>query len=395
MDRVGENDKIGRVIPYLLYLYAFAVCISVSVTHIVLAFIFLLFLIDWWMAKRFRSIRNDFSIFAAIYGWKGITLIANGLILKVYRVKEIWYKMPYLLISNFRITSGNLNKILHILFFTDSLIVVYAIVQRFIGAPIIYYTLFEVDQMRGYLENPQYYAGHMTIAIILCLSLSLFYKKSFAAYMPFLFTGLLISASRTYLVCGIMVVLLISLFKSRSVLMFTLVSISFVLILEIIFFPAFLSKLSSNIVSSNLSLRMSFWGAAWETYLEHKLFGVGFQEFFLTYMDVLIKNGTVPFAGNAHNLYLQELVEGGPVELFLVLFGMIYFIRKYYLLFKKNDDRLLSAISIAIAASFIALMIAGVTEAFFEFPTLWFLLTFIMGLAESYRLNIPRLTGST
>lgn len=394
----GGYGPTIKIIPYLLYLYAFAVCISISVTHIVFSLIVILFLIDWWKTKSIGNVQKDFSLFAAIYGWKGITLLANGLIMKVYRIKEIWYKMPYLVIGRYRISGNQLNKILHILFIINSLLVVYAVLQEYLNVPEIYYPLFEnSSRMRGYLENPNYYAGHMAIALMICLALTLFYRSGFLIYIPFLLSGLIMSGSRSYFAVCILAVLLLAYIKSRKAFMLISSVIPLFLIIGFSIFPMVSNRMSSALINYDLFIRMSYWFTAWDVYKDHALFGVGFKEFFINYIHSYVSKEIVPFEGNAHNLYMQELVEGGPIGLLLVIFVMSYFVRKYYLSFSRSDDQLFSAMSLGISISFLALMMIGITEAHFEFPALWLLLTFLMGICEAYRngLNPAHVVHST
>jgi len=128
---------------------------------------------------------------------------------------------------------------------------------------------------------------------------------------------------------------------------------------------------------------MAYWPPAWEAYKDFPVFGVGYKEF-TKFLKPLAEAGIVQHAAHDHNLYLQELVEGGPIGLFLMIFTLVYFIRKYYLSFKQNSDRLLSGMSLGVSLSFLILMIGGAAEVNFGTAVIWLLLTFLMGICEAY-----------
>lgn len=381
----GGHGPVSKTIPYLLYLYAFTSCISIAGTNGVLALLALIFLVDWWKTKSVGNVRKDFSLFAAIYGWKGITLMVNGLATKLYRVRELWDKVPYLVISKYRISDYELRKTLHVLFATNSLLVIYAILQKYFNVDYIFKPLFYGGRMEGYFGNALHYGGYISIVLLLCLSLSLFYRIDFLLYLPFLIVGLIISETRSYYIASVAAVLVLAYLKSRRALAAAaLVLIPVILIIGITVSTSFSTRLFSLFNASSWQVRLDYWPVVWETYKEYPVFGVGYNEFSIR-LKSLEEAGVIGNASHAHNLYLQELVEGGPVGLLLITFVMIWFVRKYYLLFRRNNDRLFSAMSIGLSLSFLTLMIAGMAEYNFGAAVIWLLLTFLMGICEAYR----------
>ena len=388
----GESGSSSKTILYLLYFYAFISCISIAGTNGALAFIALLFLIDWWKTKSIGNIRKDFSLFAAIYGWKGITLMVNALITKVYRVRELWDKVPYLVISKYRISGNELRKILHILFITNSILIIYAFLQRYFNVPEIYKSLLDGTRMEGYFGNALHYGGYITIVLLICLSLILFYRVQFAIYLPILLAGLILSGCRGYFISVIVVVLVLAYFKSRRALASALLVVPVILIIGVNVSPDLSTRLSSIFQKSTWQVRLDYWPVVWEIYKEYPVFGVGYDEF-SSRLGPLVEAGVVRNASHAHNIYLQELVEGGPIGLFLITFTMIWFVRKYYLSFKRSDDRLLSGMSLGLSVSILALMVAGFGEYNFGTAVIWLLLTFLMGICEAYRNSLNPAPG--
>lgn len=386
MNDPAGSSRISTLIPYLLYFYAFASCTSIAATNGALALIALLFLIDWWKTKKVGNIKKDFSLFAVIYGWKGITLMVNALTPQVYKVQKLWDKLPYLVIGKYSVTSAQLQRTLHVLFITNSLLVLYAIGQKLFHLPIIYKHLF-AERMEGYFGNALHYGGYISIVFILCLSISLFYEKRFSVYLPFLVAGIMMSGSRIYFIGSIVAVLLVSYLKSwktaLSSVAFTAASLSIGSYID----PYFRERLLSIFLKSTLDIRMAYWPPAWETYKEFPVFGVGYNEF-TKFLKPLAEAGIVKHAAHDHNLYLQELVEGGPIGLFLMLLTLVYFMRKYYLSFKRDKDRLFSGFSLGVSASFFILAIGGTAEVNFGTAVIWLLLTFLMGICEAYGNNL-------
>lgn len=393
-----DNDRNNRIAAYLLYLYAFASCISIAGTNGVLALLAVVFLVDWWNKKSAGDVRKDFSLFAIIYGWKGITLIANGLVTKLHRVRELWDKIPYLVIGRCRISENQLNSTLHVLFITNSLLVIYAIGQKVFHLPAIYQALFDGSRMIGYFGNSMHYSGYIAIVLVLSLCLALFYRAGFAIYVPFLVAGLLMGGSRIYIFAVIVCVFLISLIKSKKAFMGASILVLVIIVTIVNLWPALPARFSSAFDASGSSswkVRQAYWPVAWKAYKEHPLFGVGYHEF-SNYLKPFAEAGIVRHPAHAHNLYLQELVEGGPVGFLLMVVTMIYFTRKYYLFFKASANKLLSGMSLGVSISFLILIIAGTAEYNFGAAVLWLLLTFLMGICEAYKngLNNAALQGS-
>lgn len=380
----GEYSPTNKIVPYLLYLYALVSCISIAGTNTILAFIVLIFLVDRWKTKSIGNIRKDFSLFAAIYGWKAITLMVNALTSRIYRVRELWDKLPYLVISKYRISGSELYKMLHVLFIANSLLVVYAVLQRFFNVHEIYKPLFYGTRMEGYFGNSLHYGGYIAIVLLICLSVSIFYKYRFSLYLPFLTAGLMMSSSRSYYMGVIVSVILVAYFKSKRALASSLVLVPVILVIGMNVLPGLSERLSSILQESSWKVRLDYWPVVWETTKEYPVFGVGFTEF-SSRLKSLAEAGVVGSAAHAHNLYLQELVEGGPIGFLLITFTMVWFIRKYYLSFRSSDDQLLCGMSLGLSASFIALMVAGAGEYNFGSAVIWMLLTFLMGICEAYR----------
>lgn len=88
-----------------------------------------------------------------------------------------------------------------------------------------------------------------------------------------------------------------------------------VLALVFLRWPEALGRLGQFGVDSSGQSRLQFWQVAWEAFLQHPWFGVGWSHFPLFFQLNLPKD-FIEFPTHAHNLVLSVLAEGG-----LVLFG--------------------------------------------------------------------------
>lgn len=381
---------------YIIYFYAVASCLSIAGTNAALVLLVLAFLASSWKTKSWEGPVNDFYLFAAVYGWKGVTLVANGAAMKIYRVRELWDKLPYWMVARCKIEKNSLEKTFHVLFITNSLLVVYAILEKHADFPFIYQSLFmkaEQARMVGYFGTPMHYGGYISLVLILCLAIAVFYDRKYYLYLPFLFGGLILSGTRSYYVGVILALLLLTYRKSIRALLYTAIIMPVLLTLSFIVSPGFAERAMSIFSSESYAIRAAYWPVSLQMFRENPFFGVGFEEF----TDRVLEMGDAGLVDNpshAHNIYLNELAEGGVIGFLLISFMMAYFTWKYYKNVSNEGDRLFLGLNIAISASFLNLMVAGFFEYNFGTAVIWLFITFIMGLAESYRTNVLKSPGS-
>ena len=382
---------------YIIYFYAASSCLSIAGTNGALGLLLLLFLVDAWKKKKWEWPTNDFSLFAAIYGWKGVTLIANGAILKIYRVREIWDKLPYWIVARCKIEKNSFEKMFHVLFVTNAIVVVYALLEKYAGLPFIYQSLYmkeEKVRIVGYFGTPMHYGGYISLVVILCLAIAVFYNRKFYLYLPFLIGGLILSGTRSYYIGVILAALMLTYRKSIRTLLYTVLVIPLLLALSFQIDSSFAERAISIFSGKSYAVRAAYWPVSWRMFKENPFFGVGYDEF----TDTVIKSGDAALIDNtshAHNIYLNELAEGGFIGFLLITITMAYFVWKYYINGRNPEDKLFVAMNMALSASFLNLMIAGLFEYNFGTAVIWLFITFIMGIAESYRINILESPGST
>ncbi len=392
------NDKnyLNKKFSYLLYLGAFSSCISIAGSNGVLAFMCLFFVLDIYRTRNWKGSNLDFSVFTAIYSWKAFTALIKGFYAEIIEVRELWDKLPSLLIGRFPMSKEIILRTLHLLFVTNSLLVVYALLQRYADFPELYQKLFFAQnldvgkwRMIGYFGHPLHYGGFISIVILSCVSLSLFYKRYFAYYLPFLLAGVVLSGSRSYFLGITIAVFVLSFFKSKRtfVASFFLIPASFGI--GTLLLPYFRERLVRVFEMKDLDVRFKFWKVAWDSFLENPIFGVGYEQF-SKILEPLYKVGYIPHTAHAHSLYMQELAEGGFVGLALMLAMLVYFISKYIKFSIHEEDTLLKALFLGLSVTFVNIAFAGIFEYNFGAAVVWIQLTFMMGLTESYRKWLSR-----
>ncbi len=344
------------------------------------------FLRDLYVTKDWKKIDKDFSIFAGIYGWKGITALANGAFAAVIEIRELWDKLPYIFIGRFSISHNVAIKTLHILFTVNSVLIVWAIGQRYLGIPEIYQSLFfghGEARLIGYFGHPLHYGGFISLVAVLCFALSCFYKKEYALLLPILFTGLVMSGSRSYFLGVSVAILLVAFFKSKKFFVTTVFLLPSFLAGYAWLFPNFRARVI-RIFETDLEGRIVYWQIAWEQFKEHPIFGIGYEQFSAA-LTPYHQQGLIPHPAHGHNIFTHDLAEGGFIGFGLIVFMFYYFGTKYFRLFRKEKDSLLKSIYIGLLASFVTIGFAGMFEYNFGTAVVWIQLTFIMGLAEGYR----------
>jgi O-antigen ligase len=123
-----------------------------------------------------------------------------------------------------------------------------------------------------------------------------------------------------------------------------------------------------NIQSSGSNIsRMNIWTAYKEMYMDHPIFGVGYEQNRKLlpeyYKKLQIKEHLV---SHAHNDYLQVLVGAGIVGLVTYLAMLGFFVRKNYRLIKKiKVDPFLKGLTFGIFALQIYICLGGITQVNF------------------------------
>lgn len=380
------NNILSKNCHYLLYLYALSSALSISASTVILLIFLSIYLLN--IKENYKSAPKDFLLFAAYYIWAMFTLLFNGIFSKFSRIINIWDKLPYIFASNMNIDKNKIINFLHILFLINSIVIIYALLQKFLGAPIIVKSLYTPDMIRfkGFFSHPLRFAGYISLISLFAFNFAVFYSNKFIAYLPFLILSVFLTGSRSYFISFIATTLLLSYIKSKK--LFSIYSISILLYITFVFFvfPDVRGRTESSFDShaqgvSSASLRFNFWKAGLEIFKSSPIYGVGFYEVsnrLKPYMD----KGLIDNNAHCHNSYITASAETGFIGLIIYISIFLYFMRKYLLIGYKEDNLFIKSFSYSLFSAFLNLAIAGIFESQFSTFIIWSFLTLSMGLFE-------------
>jgi len=395
-------EKINSNIYILFYLYAISCCLSISASTIILVLFLVLWLIN--TKENFKKAPKDFLIFIIFYIWRMLTLVLNGIFSQFGRIINIWDKMPYFFVSNLKINKEQIIKFFQIIFWLNSIILIYALLQKYAGFPSIIKSLFtpDMERFKGYFSHPLRFAGYISIVTLLSFNFAIFYSNKFLKFIPFLYLSVLLNGSRSYIISVILTTILISYFKSKKTFVLTIISTFLYLILVIFLFPTLKNRVETtfdknfvlnkaNVESQNISpqssasLRLNFWKAGLEIFSKSPIYGIGDGEI-SKYLKPYKEKGLIDNVAHAHNAYITAAAESGIIGLGIYLWLLIYFIRKYFKLANYSQDLFEKAFAFGLFSAFLNLAIAGIFESNFSTFIIWSFLTFLMGIFHSYKI---------
>jgi O-antigen ligase len=389
---------MNKPVLYLLYAFAVATVLAMSATSIVLGLILVFFIVDL-LRKTIGSsdFKKDSLLYVALFGWKAFTRSLATSVKDIPKIKGVWDRVPYIVIGFYKIHRDAVIRIFHILFIANAFIVVYALSQHFLGVPPLSKPLFYEDSGRisGYFGHPNQYAGCIAIILIMNICLAQYHDKRFFYYSPFLLAGVVFAGSRSYFlgvfVCFIMILVLSGSFK--TILKYSVVA---AIIIAVIMFtvPWFSQRITDSFSLEKNFYRLNFWKIAWKTFLEHPMFGVG-SGMLPSYLEPYKEAGLIDNAAHAHNLYLHELAEDGIPGFILVTGVHLYFLVKYFKVYRKSTESLMKAFSLGVSLVFVNLLVAGFFEYNFGAAIVALNINFLMGVLEGYRSFVSHETANT
>jgi O-antigen ligase len=374
---------------YLLYAFAVATVLPMSATTIVLALLIIVLARDF-IRKTVNNgdFKKDSLLYVALFAWKAFTRALATSVKEIPQIKGVWDRVPYVVIGFYKIHRESLLRIVHILFIANTIIVVYALGQHFLGIPSLYKPLFYENsgRMSGYFGHPNQYAGCIAIVLIVNICLALYQDRRFLAYTPFLIAGLVFAGSRSYFL-GVFIGFVVLLLLSKSMKTIAMYSAGAMVIIAIILItvPSFSQRISSIFSLEQNVYRLNNWKISWNIFLEHPVVGVG-SGMLPSYLEPFKEKGLIDFTSHAHNMYIHELAENGVPGFILVIGTQVYFCIKYFRIHKGASEPLMKAISLGVALSLLNLLVAGIFEHNFGAAIVAMNINFLMGVLEGYRL---------
>ena len=388
-------SKIDITPPRLiLYLFAVACAFSLSATTVLISAIFFYYILN--IKKNFLSSPKDFIYFIVFYTWRGITDILNGFYSSFFTAfGDIWDKIPYVTASQFKFDKKTIENFLKVLLWTNIVIVIYALLQKYAGFPIVVKKLFTDDWLRfkGYHSHPLRFAGYLSTVSVIAFSFGIYYRKSFICLAILVFIGLILNGSRTYWFSVVLTVGVISFLKSWRSVLFILLTATIIGVISYYLFPEVSMRIRSSYDSnyrinnlSDIELRKNFWKAGIEISTKKPVYGIGAKKVG-KYLKPYEEKGLIDNTAHCHNVYITYLAESGIIGIGLLIFLMFYFLRKYFVIYRNSTDDFIKAIAISAFACWLNVAISGFFENNFSTLVLWGIMSFWIGVVESYLYN--------
>ncbi|HOL63362.1 MAG TPA: O-antigen ligase family protein [Elusimicrobiales bacterium] len=378
---------------YFIYLFAIASAVSISAMTVIISIFFVIYFLD--IKSNIKKSPKDFALFLYFYIWRIISSFLNGHFAGFVSnfFHGIWDKSSYVFLSNIKIDKEKIIKFVNILLLINSLILLYALAQKFLGLPSLFKTLFTSDMMRfkGYHSHPLRFAGYYSSVCIIAFSFGLFYSRRYLYIFTFLFLGLLLNGSRTYWFSVVLTVLLVSFIKNRKVFLIVFLSVIVYIFSFFMVFKSYtdrinqavnISSYSSNVSGSHMNLRLNFWKAGFDIFLKNPFFGTGGK--ITDYLKPYMERGEIDNTAHCHSNYIKVMAENGILGLIILLWIFVYFIKKYFIIYRYFKDNFSKAFSVSVMALFVNIVLAGLTEHNFATFVLWGFVSFYMGIYESY-----------
>lgn len=198
----------------------------------------------------------------------------------------------------------------------------------------------------GTLPHPNVLAGYLLVGSILTLYVLSDVKKTWqkrwlGGVLLLSFLTVLLSLSRVSIVL-FLCVLFVFLFRLEKLSQRFGISLLLGVVMSVIAFGPFLTKrfLDLSLTSETITQRISLMQSAWEIFLSHPVFGVGFSHFLVTLPKVMAQSSTVFLLQPVHNIFLLILSEGGLLLFSSMTLLSVFLIRRVIRL--RGQEKLVS-----------------------------------------------------
>lgn len=239
----------------------------------------------------------------------------------------------------------------------------------------------------GFFENPNTYShSNMFISIALVgLALFGYFKRNLLFYFCVVISAVLSVLALTrsvwlaLAVSGLYLFIASGVWRKISIWISGLIGMGIVFYFDIAHIKTrYLSLFNTKDVSTGD--RILLWKANWQMFLDHPIFGMGFNENIRQIRKYYDLMGVPPgyFEGHPHNMYLNILAGTGLV-------GMAVFIYVVYQIF-KTERKINSQYSHIRMAIYLGVLAAGVGECNFDMALVRYLICFTLA-TMTYELN--------
>lgn len=301
------------------------------------------------------------------------------------------YLLAYCLITQNLTSFAQVKKLLRVLFLSASVSAVYGVYQYFRGEDISQYRWVDGDQfpdlqarLFSTMENPNIYAGFLVMVIALAIGVMLTvtdWRKRvlYIILIIGLSSCLALTYSRGGWVSFLGMLAVLGIIRNTRFLWFLIIGP----LLAVWINPMLWERLLSiaNPVDTSSALRLALWESSLAMLLDHPLSGIGWGAYWLVYpsYDFFINNSeTIIY--HAHNMFLHIGAELGLLGLGSFIWLLTSILRLTVLLYRGCCRPDVCGVTLGLAASFVALVISGITDYILFNIQMSILLWALMGL---------------
>jgi O-antigen ligase len=376
MERV--NPYLNDIAFYLVLLFAAVLILSNALAETI-ALVILVIWIAQTIAYRRKSWTNYplFKPLCALIGFKLIVLLVSG-----YQgsfgspFEQLTLPLLYFIVPAIVVTSERRRNVLWLLITGAVLASGIGIIKYFSGTE---------SRISSIVSGYYTLAGFLTVILGLVLSMFVFTKrtgeKCFLGLVSFpLIAGIIFTFVRTcyFIVC--LFVLLLGIFKDRKL----LIPVVIVILLLLIFSPQTINTVSQRFDFSSkdvLSERDILLHKGLSKVEDVGFFGYGINSFPSLY-DVLADPDVKDKSINTwHNMYLEFLLDGGPVLLLILLWMLIAQTRYSLAIYRKTQREEQKTYQLGILLFILFLVVVGFFANPLRDPIMSMLTWLVLGLS--------------
>ncbi len=423
------SDTIKRVLPFLLFFYAFSLVTTMAGMEFAswLSFISVCLLVFLH--------RNDqpYSSYLRFWTFADFALIALFLVVvagalinapeesdKVFIIGRARWVFLFLMLKFLFLIEWDqkLERVLYFIFFIASIVSLNALFQHFTGIDIWRETNDSIEftgsakpypayRSIGFFGSAMTFGNSFSILLPIPCAFALFtpWKKASLKFFFMLATFLIGLAvfstfTRGAWTAALVSVLFIAVLKNIRAFIVSVASIIVVIYLGTSYQPALMGRLTSIVYptkSSSTLERINIWKANYAIFKDYPLFGIGYGENESVvdqyYHRIKVENG---FIGHAHNNLFQFLSGTGIMGTVSYLAFCIYMLVLNISIWRRvrKKESWASAFALGTLGAQVALHVSGITECTFKDMEINHLLIFIFALllVISYKIkNDPEL----
>ena len=373
------NPYLNNIAFFLLLIYASILMLSNAGGLILMTLIFVI-----WIAQTLAYRRRDWLEYPlakpimALIGFKFLVLLVSGYEGRVGSVAEqLALPLIYFIVPPIVVTSERRRKIIWI-FIAGSILAA--------GIGIIRFQLGVIPRAASIVSGPYTFSIYMAIVVGVILTMFAFSKnigeKIFLALVSLpILTGLFFTLERAAFLVAALYVFILGIFKDRKLLVPIIALAAFIYF----FSPPTIDKLKERFDYSNKKSFYSHREVLLDIGLNHAeevgFFGYGINSF-PALVDVEAEPRiTAKGISTWHNMYVEFLLDGGPMNLLILIWLLAAQAKYSFARFKKSTDPEQKIFQYAVLLLILCLVVVGFFANPLRDPIISMLVWMMFGLS--------------